>query len=126
MAARCVRTRRAIIDALKRKALEGVSPIASGVLVGVLTSIPDAIVTKAYAPILITGVVFGAIAGWVVGRCAAVLMINVGCAVGRQCPESPRVFGYGNPHRRLRIAGLGFVVTLLAIPVVLSIIGRAT
>jgi hypothetical protein len=46
------------------------SPIASGVLVGVLTSIPDAIVTKAYAPILITGVVFGAIAGWVVGRWA--------------------------------------------------------
>ena len=46
------------------------SPVASGVLVGVLTSIPDAIVTKAYAPILITGVVFGAIAGWVVGRWA--------------------------------------------------------
>ena len=45
-------------------------PIASGILVGVLTSIPDAIVTKAYAPILITGVVFGAIAGWVVGRWA--------------------------------------------------------
>ena len=46
------------------------APVASGVLVGVLTSIPDAIVTKAYAPILITGVVFGAIAGWVVGRWA--------------------------------------------------------
>jgi hypothetical protein len=46
------------------------SPVASGVPVGVLTSIPDAIVTKAYAPILITGVVFGAIAGWVVGRWA--------------------------------------------------------
>ena len=45
-------------------------PIASGVLVGVLTSIPDAIVTKAYTPILITGVVFGAIAGSVVGRWA--------------------------------------------------------
>ena len=44
------------------------SPLASGVLVGVLTSIPDAIVTKAYAPILITGVAFGAIAGWVVAR----------------------------------------------------------
>jgi hypothetical protein len=49
------------------------SPIASGVLVGVLTSIPDAIVTKAYAPILITGVVFGAIAGWVVDRWAGPL-----------------------------------------------------
>ena len=46
------------------------SSVASEVLVGVLTSIPDAIVTKAYAPILITGVVFGAIAGWVVGRWA--------------------------------------------------------
>jgi hypothetical protein len=49
------------------------SPIASGVLVGVLTSIPDAIVTKAYAPILVTGVLFGAIAGWVVGRWAGPL-----------------------------------------------------
>ena len=46
------------------------SLVASGVLVGVLTSIPDAIVTKAYAPILISGVVFGAIAGWVIGRWA--------------------------------------------------------
>ena len=45
-------------------------PILSGVLVGVLTSLPDAIITKAYAPIMITGVVFGAIAGWIVGRVA--------------------------------------------------------
>lgn len=45
-----------------------VSPIASGVIVGVLTSLPDAIITKAYAPIMITGVIFGAIAGIVVGR----------------------------------------------------------
>jgi hypothetical protein len=44
------------------------SPIVAGVLVGLLTSIPDAIVTKAYAPILITGVIFGAVAGWIVGR----------------------------------------------------------
>jgi hypothetical protein len=47
------------------------SSIATGVLVGVLTSIPDAIVTKAYAPILITGVLFGVVAGWIVGRWAA-------------------------------------------------------
>ena len=47
------------------------SPIATGVLVGLLTSIPDAIVTKAYAPILITGLIFGAVAGWIVGRWAA-------------------------------------------------------
>ena len=46
-------------------------PIATGSLVGLLTSIPDAIVTKAYAPILVTGVIFGAVAGWVVGRWAA-------------------------------------------------------
>ena len=45
-------------------------PILAGVLVGVLTSLPDALITKAYAPILITGVVFGAIAGWIVGRWA--------------------------------------------------------
>jgi hypothetical protein len=47
-----------------------VHPVAAGVLVGILTSLPDAIITRTYAPILITGVVFGAIAGWVVGRWA--------------------------------------------------------
>ena len=47
------------------------SPIAAGLLVGLLTSTPDAIVTKAYAPILITGVIFGVVAGWIVGRWAA-------------------------------------------------------
>ena len=46
-------------------------PVFSGVLVGILTSVPDAIITKAYAPILISGTVFGAIAGWIVGRWAA-------------------------------------------------------
>ena len=43
-------------------------PIVSGVVVGMLTSLPDAIITKAYAPILVTGIVFGALAGWIVGR----------------------------------------------------------
>ncbi len=47
-----------------------IHPIASGLLVGVLTSLPDAIITKAYVPILMSGVIFGAIAGWVVGRWA--------------------------------------------------------
>jgi hypothetical protein len=47
------------------------TPIVAGVVVGLLTSIPDAIVTKAYAPILVTGVIFGAVAGWMVGRWAA-------------------------------------------------------
>ena len=41
------------------------SPILTGVLVGILTSLPDAIITKAYVPIMATGVVFGAIAGWI-------------------------------------------------------------
>ena len=47
-----------------------IHPIASGVFVGVLTSLPDAIITKAYVPIMLTGVIFGAVAGWVVGRWA--------------------------------------------------------
>jgi len=47
--------------------------VAAGVLVGVLTSLPDAIITKAYVPIVGTGIIFGAIAGWVVGRWAAPL-----------------------------------------------------
>jgi hypothetical protein len=47
-----------------------VPPILSGVIVGLLTSIPDAVITKAYAPILITGTIFGAVSGWVVGRWA--------------------------------------------------------
>ena len=46
----------------------GIHPIASGLVVGLLTSLPDAIITKAYLPILITGLVFGALAGWAVGR----------------------------------------------------------
>ena len=46
-------------------------PIAVGVLVGVITSLPDAIITKAYVPIMVTGVIFGAVAGWIVGRFGA-------------------------------------------------------
>ena len=46
------------------------SPILTGLLVGILTSLPDAVITKAYVPIMATGVVFGAIAGWIVGRWA--------------------------------------------------------
>jgi hypothetical protein len=39
-------------------------PVLAGVLVGLLISIPDAIVTKAYLPIIITGLIFGALSGW--------------------------------------------------------------
>ena len=46
-------------------------PVLGGVLVGILTSLPDAIITKTYGPILITGVAFGAIAGWTVAKWAA-------------------------------------------------------
>ena len=41
---------------------------ATGLLVGVLLSLADAIITKAYAPILILGAVGGAIIGWIVQR----------------------------------------------------------
>jgi hypothetical protein len=36
---------------------------AGGALIGFLVSLPDAIITKAYAPILILGTVFGALIG---------------------------------------------------------------
>jgi len=41
------------------------NPILAGALVGLLISLPDAFALKAYAGILGTGVVFGAVAGWV-------------------------------------------------------------
>jgi len=43
-----------------------VHPILSGVLVGILVSLPDAFGLKAYAGILGSGVIFGAIVGVVV------------------------------------------------------------
>ena len=47
-------------------------PVVTGIVVGILTSLPDAIITKAYVPIMVTGVIFGAICGWVVGRWAGI------------------------------------------------------
>ena len=41
---------------------------AVGLLLGVLLSLPDAIITKALAPILITGAVGGLIIGWIAAR----------------------------------------------------------
>ena len=41
---------------------------APGLALGLLLSLPDAIITKAWAPILIFGAIGGAIIGWVVGR----------------------------------------------------------
>jgi hypothetical protein len=41
---------------------------ATGLLFGVLLSMPDAIITKAYAPILISGAVGGSLIGLVIGK----------------------------------------------------------
>lgn len=38
-------------------------PIATGAIVGLLVSVPDALITKAYAPILGLGLVFGLLCG---------------------------------------------------------------
>lgn len=40
----------------------------TGLLLGVLLSLPDAIITKAWAPILILGALGGAVIGWAVGK----------------------------------------------------------
>ena len=39
-----------------------------GLGVGVLLSAADAVITKAYAPILVLGAVGGAVIGWMIGR----------------------------------------------------------
>jgi|SRR5215203_1523007 len=41
---------------------------ANGLIFGLLISLPDAIITKAYAPILISGIIGGAIIGFIIGR----------------------------------------------------------
>jgi hypothetical protein len=43
-------------------------PWAQGLVFGLLLSLPDAIITKAYAPILVLGTVGGTIIGFVVGK----------------------------------------------------------
>lgn len=43
-------------------------PVATGVVVGLLISLPDAVVTKAYVPILVVGTLGGALIGWLSGR----------------------------------------------------------
>ena len=44
-------------------ALPGVNPILRGLLLGVLLSLPDAIITKSYVPIMGLGIVGGCIIG---------------------------------------------------------------
>ena len=41
------------------------APIPRGALIGLAISLPDALITKAYAPILVMGTLLGAAAGWV-------------------------------------------------------------
>lgn len=48
-----------------------VPPVAVGALVGLLISLPDAIITKSYIPILASGIIGGAIIGWVASRYTA-------------------------------------------------------
>lgn len=45
-----------------------VPPWANGLIFGVLLSLPDAIITKTYAPILILGAVGGVVIGIIVGK----------------------------------------------------------
>lgn len=42
--------------------------VAMGALVGLLISLPDALITKAYAPILGVGLIGGAVVGWLTER----------------------------------------------------------
>jgi hypothetical protein len=44
---------------------------AAGLVFGLLLSLPDAIITKAYAPILVLGAVGGLVIGLIVGRWGA-------------------------------------------------------
>jgi hypothetical protein len=57
----------AVIGAPQVDAL-GLSPWVIGLAVGLLLSAADAVITKAYAPILILGALGGALIGWLVGR----------------------------------------------------------
>ena len=44
---------------------------AIGLGIGILLSLADAVITKAYAPIILFGAVGGAIVGWIVGKFGA-------------------------------------------------------
>nr|HPL89882.1 hypothetical protein [Caldisericia bacterium] len=44
----------------------GINPILTGFLVGLVLSLPSAIITRVYAPIIGTGAVGGAVIGFVV------------------------------------------------------------
>ena len=46
----------------------GINKIWSGVFIGVMLSIPDALITKIYVPILGTGIIGGLIIGYIASR----------------------------------------------------------
>jgi hypothetical protein len=46
-------------------------PWLIGAMVGLLVSLPDAVITKAYGPIIGVGIVGGAIIGWASGKWVA-------------------------------------------------------
>ena len=48
-----------------------IPPWAIGGIVGLLISLPDAVITKAYAPVLATGLIGGLVIGWAAGRFVA-------------------------------------------------------
>jgi hypothetical protein len=54
------------IGFLTANTLLPIHPIAAGAIIGLLLSIPDALITRAYAPILVIGTVIGAVCGAVV------------------------------------------------------------
>ena len=60
----------AVVGAPQVTAL-GLPAWAIGLVAGLLLSAADAVITKAYAPILVLGAVGGAIIGWMVGRWGA-------------------------------------------------------
>lgn len=46
----------------------GMGKVASGLLIGLMLSLPDALITKNYGPIIGSGVVGGAIIGYIASR----------------------------------------------------------
>ena len=49
---------------------------AVGLIFGILISLPDAIITRSYAPILIVGAIGGTVIGFVVNRWGAIVLLK--------------------------------------------------
>jgi len=59
------------IGFLSAQVTMSLTPWAQGAVVGLLVSLPSAVVTKAYLPILVLGLVGGAVCGALAGRWGA-------------------------------------------------------